>query len=170
MHPVVVNVFGWFNIHTYGLMIACGFLTGMHFAVLEARRVDTSKKGNFDQFVLDLTFWILIAAIIGSRIETNMTKAGTSRHSSSAPAAFSMRLRLRTRRSNTLVRSTSSSGLVKVPAAPSACQMRLRSSVMVGLRKFEMGGEFVPQPRKTGGDGSAGKPRHLRNLRTRMAF
>lgn len=68
MHPVLINVFGFFNIHTYGLMIALGFLVGMQLAVREARRVDTSKEGNYDQFVLDLTFWILIAAIIGSRI------------------------------------------------------------------------------------------------------
>lgn len=68
MHPVLINVFGFFNIHTYGLMIACGFLVGMQLAVREARRVDTSKAGNYDQFVLDLTFWILIAAIVGSRV------------------------------------------------------------------------------------------------------
>lgn len=68
MHPVLIDVFGLFNIHTYGLMIAMGFLVGMQLAVREARRVDTSRAGNYDQFVLDLTFWILIAAIVGSRV------------------------------------------------------------------------------------------------------
>lgn len=68
MHPVLINVFGWFNIHTYGLMIATGFLVGMQLGVRQARRVDLSPKRNFDQFILDLTFWILIVAMIGSRI------------------------------------------------------------------------------------------------------
>lgn len=75
MHPVLIHVnlswlhAGWeFNIHTYGLMIAMGFLVGMQLAAREARRVDTSPRGNYDQFVLDLTFWILIASLAGSRI------------------------------------------------------------------------------------------------------
>ncbi|MCA9554336.1 MAG: prolipoprotein diacylglyceryl transferase [Myxococcales bacterium] len=75
MHPVLIHVnlnwlhAGWeFNIHTYGLMIALGFLVGMQLAAREARRVDISSKGNYDQFVLDLTFWILIASLAGSRI------------------------------------------------------------------------------------------------------
>lgn len=68
MHPVLIDVFGWFNIHTYGLMIALGFLVGMQLAVREARRVDLSEKGDFDQFVMDLTFWILIWSLVGSRV------------------------------------------------------------------------------------------------------
>ncbi len=67
MHPVLIDVFGLFKIHTYGLMIALGFLIGMQIAVREARRVDTSNR-NYDQFVLDLCFWILVSAMIGSRI------------------------------------------------------------------------------------------------------
>ena len=66
MHPVLFNVFGLFDLHTYGLMIALGFLIGMNLGAREARRIDLSAEGNFDQFILDLTFWILIAAIAGS--------------------------------------------------------------------------------------------------------
>lgn len=56
------------TIHTYGLMIAIGFLLGMQLGLREARRIDVSEKKNFDQFIMDLTFWILIVAMIGSRI------------------------------------------------------------------------------------------------------
>ncbi len=68
MHPVLIDVFGLFNIHTYGLMIALGFLASMQLSTREARRVDLSKEGKFDQYILDLTFWVLIAAIVGSRV------------------------------------------------------------------------------------------------------
>jgi phosphatidylglycerol:prolipoprotein diacylglycerol transferase len=56
------------TLHTYGLMIALGFLTGMVLGQREARRIDLSEKKDFDQFILDLTFWILIAAMVGSRL------------------------------------------------------------------------------------------------------
>lgn len=68
MHPVLIDFFGFFKLHTYGLMIALGFLIGMQLGVREARRVDLSEKRDFDQFILDLTFWILVAAIVGSRV------------------------------------------------------------------------------------------------------
>lgn len=79
MHPVLID-FGWlwslfgadpanaWKLHTYGLMIAIGFLVGMQLAAREARRIDVSKEGGFDQFVLDLTFWILVTSIAGARI------------------------------------------------------------------------------------------------------
>jgi len=68
VHPVLIDFFGLFKLHTYGLMIALGFMIGMQLGVREARRVDLSEKGDFDQFILDLTFWILIAAMVGARI------------------------------------------------------------------------------------------------------
>jgi phosphatidylglycerol:prolipoprotein diacylglycerol transferase len=67
MHPVLIDL-GIFKIHTYGLMIALGFMVGMQLAVREARRIDLDPRGGFDQFVLDLTFWILVSSIIGSRL------------------------------------------------------------------------------------------------------
>ncbi len=67
MHPVLIDFFGFFKLHTYGLMIALGFMIGMQLGVREARRVDTSKDRDFDKFILDLTFWILIAAMVGAR-------------------------------------------------------------------------------------------------------
>ncbi|MEM1026006.1 MAG: prolipoprotein diacylglyceryl transferase [Myxococcota bacterium] len=68
MHPVLIDFFGKFSLHTYGLMIALGFMIGMQLGVREAKRIDQSEKGDFDQFITDLTFWILVAAIVGSRV------------------------------------------------------------------------------------------------------
>jgi phosphatidylglycerol:prolipoprotein diacylglycerol transferase len=77
MHPVLldltpllklVGINESFKIHTYGLMIALGFLIGMQLGLREARRIDIGAKKNFDQFIMDLTFWILLVAMAGSRI------------------------------------------------------------------------------------------------------
>ena len=74
MHPVLIDFFGtfglpsYFKLHTYGLMIAIAFLVGMQLGVRNARQVDLSAERNFDQFILDLCFWILIAAMVGSRV------------------------------------------------------------------------------------------------------
>jgi phosphatidylglycerol---prolipoprotein diacylglyceryl transferase len=68
MHPVLFNFFGLFNVHTYGLMIALGFMIGMQLGTREARRVDLSEEGGFDQFILDLVFWILIVSMVGARL------------------------------------------------------------------------------------------------------
>ena len=79
MHPVLVD-FGWlwsilgldptnaWRIHTYGVMIALGFLIGMQLAAREARRIDFSEKGGFDNFIADLTFGILLSGIAGARV------------------------------------------------------------------------------------------------------
>jgi phosphatidylglycerol:prolipoprotein diacylglycerol transferase len=67
MHPVLFD-FGFFKLHTYGLMMATAFMVGMQLAVRDARRIDLSPKRNFDQFILDLSFWLLIAGLVGSRI------------------------------------------------------------------------------------------------------
>lgn len=68
VHPVLFDFFGLFDLHTYGLMIALGFLVGMQLGAREARRIDLSKEGDFDKFILDLTFWILISALAGARL------------------------------------------------------------------------------------------------------
>lgn len=62
MHPILFRI-GGLTVHTYGLFVAMGFLAGMAFAVREARRcaVDADKVAN-------LFFWIVVAAIIGSRL------------------------------------------------------------------------------------------------------
>jgi phosphatidylglycerol:prolipoprotein diacylglycerol transferase len=50
-------------LHTYGLMIASAFVMGIWLAQREARR-----QGQDPERVADLSFWILVAALVGSRV------------------------------------------------------------------------------------------------------
>jgi len=50
-------------IHTYGILVAAGFLVAMAMAARAAERVGLDRER-----VLDLSFGILVAAMIGSRI------------------------------------------------------------------------------------------------------
>ncbi len=51
------------DLHTYGLMVAAGFLAALTYARFEAVRV-----GEDPDRVLDLCFYLLIAAIVGARL------------------------------------------------------------------------------------------------------
>jgi phosphatidylglycerol:prolipoprotein diacylglycerol transferase len=62
MYPDLVSI-GNFTLHTYGLCIALGALLGILFVARGARR-----EGLNQQQLLDLVFYLLIAAIIGSRV------------------------------------------------------------------------------------------------------
>jgi phosphatidylglycerol:prolipoprotein diacylglycerol transferase len=62
MHPVLFHI-GPFALHTYGVFIAVAFLSAMGLALREARRL-----GEDPDRLLDLCFYVLIAAIAGSRI------------------------------------------------------------------------------------------------------
>ncbi len=50
-------------VHTYGLLIATAFLAGIWLAQREARR-----RGQDPERLADLAFWILVAALVGSRV------------------------------------------------------------------------------------------------------
>ncbi len=62
MHPVLFSV-GPFTVHTYGALIALAFLVGLILAAKEAKR-----KGIDPERMMDLGLYILIAAIVGSRL------------------------------------------------------------------------------------------------------
>ena len=62
MHPVLIR-FGPLTIHTYGFLVAMGFLLGISLAVRQAK-----KEGIPANKIIDLGFYILLAAIIGSRL------------------------------------------------------------------------------------------------------
>ena len=62
MHPIMINAFG-FSIHSYGVMLAIGFMVGISLAAKEAVRTGANAEK-----VLNLTFWILISSILGSRL------------------------------------------------------------------------------------------------------
>jgi len=62
MHPVLFK-FGGLSIHTYGFFIALGVLSGLFLARHEARRLDLNPDK-----VVDACFYIVVAAIVGSRV------------------------------------------------------------------------------------------------------
>ena len=62
MHPIIFEN-AYFSIKAYGLFVAIGFLAGLGFALREARR-----EGLDPQPILDLAFYIILAAIIGARL------------------------------------------------------------------------------------------------------
>ncbi len=61
MYPILAE-YGFLKVHTYGLMVATGFLVGIMFAANQARR-----EGVDPQKILDLCFFILVSAILGAR-------------------------------------------------------------------------------------------------------
>ncbi len=62
MHPILFK-FGPLTIHTYGFLVAIGFLIGLGFAVRQAK-----IEGIPSNKIMDLGFYILLTAIIGSRL------------------------------------------------------------------------------------------------------
>ena len=62
MYPVLLRI-GSFQISTYGVFIATGFIVAIFYLVRESK-----KKGHDPNLVLDLCYYILIAAIVGSRL------------------------------------------------------------------------------------------------------
>ncbi|MFH1582047.1 MAG: prolipoprotein diacylglyceryl transferase [Pseudomonadota bacterium] len=62
MHPVLLKL-GSFSIYTYGFFIAMGFIAGILLAKSEAK-----KLGEDPEKIMDLSFYVLIAAILGSRL------------------------------------------------------------------------------------------------------
>lgn len=62
MHPIVFKI-GPLTIHTYGVLVAAGFLLGLALAIRQAK-----KEGIPADKIVDLGFYILISALIGSRL------------------------------------------------------------------------------------------------------
>jgi phosphatidylglycerol:prolipoprotein diacylglycerol transferase len=62
MYPTLFHI-GNFAVHTYGVLVATGFLLAISLAVREARRVSEDPEK-----IIDLSLYIIIAAIIGSRL------------------------------------------------------------------------------------------------------
>ena len=62
MHPTLIDI-GWFQIRSYGFMLAVSFLLGIYLAGYRARRYGVKP-----QYILDLSVFIIIAAVVGSRL------------------------------------------------------------------------------------------------------
>ena len=74
MHPIIFET-SYFSIKAYGLFVAMGFLAGLGFALREAR-----QQGLDAQPILDLAFYIILSAIIGSRLFYVLTNLDSYRH------------------------------------------------------------------------------------------
>jgi len=70
VHPVLVR-FGPLTIHTYGVFVAAGFLLGLALAVKQAK-----KEGIPQERIIDIGFYVLVAAIVGSRLFFVAVNAG----------------------------------------------------------------------------------------------
>ncbi len=62
MHPILVKI-GWFNVYSFGFMLALSFLIGIY---VSSRR--GKKFGVEPQHVLDLSVYIIVAGVLGSRL------------------------------------------------------------------------------------------------------
>lgn len=62
MYPVLFSL-GPIEIHAYGFMVAIAFLVGIYISIRYARKVGIGAE-----VILDLAIWVIIAAIVGSRL------------------------------------------------------------------------------------------------------
>lgn len=61
MHPIAFKFFN-LEVHWYGILVATGFLTGLWTA-----RRRAARQGISEDTVVDLSFWILVGALVGAR-------------------------------------------------------------------------------------------------------
>lgn len=62
MHPIFLKL-GPIVIHTYGVLVASGFLVGIALALKRAKKENISKD-----LILDLSLYILISGMVGARL------------------------------------------------------------------------------------------------------
>jgi len=74
MHPILLDT-PYFSLKAYGLFVAIGFLAGISYCVREGR-----NQGYDQQHILDLGFYIILAAILGSRVFYVLTNLESYRH------------------------------------------------------------------------------------------
>lgn len=65
MYPLLFKIplFGGIAVHTYGVMVALGFLAGLFWVTRESKRLGQSPAK-----AMDLMFYIILSAIVGSRV------------------------------------------------------------------------------------------------------
>jgi phosphatidylglycerol:prolipoprotein diacylglycerol transferase len=62
MHPILIRT-PWLDIHTYGVLVAAGFLVGLAIAVRNAKR-----EGLPPEAVADLGIWLIVAGMVGGKL------------------------------------------------------------------------------------------------------
>ncbi|MCE5194629.1 MAG: prolipoprotein diacylglyceryl transferase [Nitrospiraceae bacterium] len=70
MFPILIKI-GPVTIHTYGVLIAIGFLLGLYLTVRQAKKLGLSTDK-----IIDLSFYILLSALIGARLFFVIQNAG----------------------------------------------------------------------------------------------
>jgi phosphatidylglycerol---prolipoprotein diacylglyceryl transferase len=70
MYPVLVRLFGG-GLHTYGVLIAVGFLLAIVMTTRQAQR-----EGTDPERLLDLAFWLLVSGFAGARLLFVLTDLG----------------------------------------------------------------------------------------------
>ncbi len=70
MHTILFHIFG-FPIHSYGAMLATSFLVGIWLATVRAKRA-----GLKPEIISDVSFWLIISAIVGARLYYVLLKPG----------------------------------------------------------------------------------------------
>jgi len=65
MHPILfeIPIAGGLTVHAYGLMVAIGFLSALVWV-----RYQSKREGLSPQTMTDFAFWLMIAALVGSRL------------------------------------------------------------------------------------------------------
>lgn len=62
MHPVLLRL-GNFELHTYGLLVAAGFVAGLAIAQRRA-----AKSGIEPKTIQDLSLWVVLSAMLGAKL------------------------------------------------------------------------------------------------------
>ena len=62
MHPILIRT-PWLDIHTYGVLVAAGFLVGLAIAVRNAKR-----EGLPPEAVADLGIWLIVSILRSGRL------------------------------------------------------------------------------------------------------
>ncbi len=62
MLPVLINI-GGYSLHTYGVLLALGFLLAVWVGTREAHRIGLDPN-----LIIDLSFYVLVSALVGSRL------------------------------------------------------------------------------------------------------
>ena len=62
MYPILIRT-PWLDIHTYGVLVAAGFLIGLSVAVHNAKR-----EGLHPEHISDLGIWLIVAGMAGGKL------------------------------------------------------------------------------------------------------
>lgn len=62
MYPILIKL-GWFNVYSFGFMLALSFLVGIYISGLRGKRFGVDP-----QHILDLSVYLIVTGVLGSRL------------------------------------------------------------------------------------------------------